>query len=155
MLTIGGHAGSHAGSPSQSLRALPGCGAGAADEDVEHLAAGWAKAGKLGQVEAVWQPHRAPAAPEEGTKALRGALPGTVRIEDAVDGQRLGERWQSFVWKVRAADRKSRQSPADGSEQIERALDEVGDAATRHVLQAHERLFARQTQVFGPWSPRW
>ena len=48
-----------------------------------------AERGELGQVEAVRQPHRSPAAAEERRETLGGALPGAVRIEDAVDGQRL------------------------------------------------------------------
>src|SRR2546428_8270571 len=98
--------GGHAGPPSQGLHSLPGCRASAADEGVEHLAAGCPEVGKLGQVEAVWQPQRAPATAKQRREALRGTPPGTVRIEGTVDGQRLGERGQSFGWKVRAADRE-------------------------------------------------
>src|SRR6266852_2448178 len=61
---------------------LPGGGAGAADQDVEHLAAGGAQGGKLGQVEAVGQPHRSPAATKQWREALRGAPTGAVRVED-------------------------------------------------------------------------
>src|SRR5439155_3634415 len=103
-LNIGGHA----GPPSPGLRSMPGCRAGAADEDVEHLAAGRAKAGKLGQVEAVWQRQRAPATAKQPREALRGAVPRTVGIEGTIDGKRLGQRGQSLGWTMRAANGESR-----------------------------------------------
>src|SRR5579859_2225935 len=69
---------------------LPGGRAGATNQDVEHLATGGAEGGKLGQVQAVGQPHGTPAAAEERRETLGGAPPGAVWIEDAIDGERLG-----------------------------------------------------------------
>src|SRR6266851_6248800 len=71
---------------------LPGGGAGAADQDVEHLATGGAQGGKLGQVQAVRQPHRTPAAAEQGRETFGGALSRAVWIEDAIDSERFRER---------------------------------------------------------------
>src|SRR6266851_4320862 len=96
---------------------LPGGGASAADQDVEPLATGGAQGGKLGQVQAVGQPHRAPAAAEQRRETLGGTLPRAVWIEDTIDSERLRERGQPFGWKVRAADREGRQFPAEGGEQ--------------------------------------
>src|SRR6266851_2760184 len=123
---------------------LPGGGAGAADEDVEHLTTRLAEGGKLGQVQAVGEPHRSPATAEEWCETLRRALPGTVRVEDAIDGQRLVQRRKPFDWKVRAADGEGRQFPADRGEQVKRALDDERRTAPLHVLQSHEWLFSRQ-----------
>src|SRR5207245_214832 len=102
---------------------LPGGGAGATDQDVEHLTTGGTQRGELGQVERVWQPHRAPAAAKEWCQALRGALAGTVRVEHAVYGQSLAESGQPFRWEMRAADRESWQPPAESGEQVKRPLD--------------------------------
>ena len=98
---------------------LPGGGARTADENVERLATGGAQGGQLGQVEAVGQPHRSPAAAEEWRETLGGALAGTVWIEHAIDRERLGERGQAFGGKVRAADREGRQLPGDGGEPVD------------------------------------
>ena len=66
------------------------CGrAGATHQDVEHLATGGAQGRKLGQVEAVGQPHGTPAAAEERRETLGGAPPRAVWIEDAIDGERF------------------------------------------------------------------
>src|SRR5207249_191843 len=78
--------------PSQRLCALPCRGARPTDEDVEHLTTCLAEGGKLGQVQPVREPHRSPATAEERRETLRRALPGTVRVEDAIDGQRLVQR---------------------------------------------------------------
>ena len=55
-----------------------------------HLATDGAQCGKLGQVEAVRQAHRTPAAAEERRETFGGAPPSPVWIEDAIDGERLG-----------------------------------------------------------------
>src|SRR5919202_6364193 len=126
--------------PLLHARLLPGRRPRPTDQDLEGFVAGGAKQGELGQVQTVWQAQGSPAAAEQGCEPLGGAVPRTIRVEDAVDRQRLRQCWETFRREVRAADSEGREAPAHRGQPVDRALHDVGSAPPDDVLQAEDGL---------------
>src|SRR6266849_163254 len=131
-------------------RVLPGHGASAAHQAAEHLAAGFAHSGELGQIGVVGESDWSPAAAEQRSKALSCALAGAVRVEHTVDGRRGLKGAYTLPREMRPADGECWQLPADRGKPVKRALHQIRRASAHHMLQAKDGLLATQGQVLRP-----